>query len=122
MITEIQRVRDFRGALEADDVTLAGLLMAASHASLRDDFEVSCPELDVLAQAAPGLGAIGARLMGAGFGGSTLNLVPQHLTESFTSGIKEVYARETGNACQVLPVKAVDGARAQTLPSAVPLS
>lgn len=70
VITENQRVRDFAAALAADDRAEAGRLMGASHASLRDDFEVSTPILDALvARLAARPGVHGCRLTGAGFGG-----------------------------------------------------
>ena len=75
VITENQRVLDFAAALDAGDLAGAGRLMAASHASLRDDFEVSTPALDALVaelSAAPGV--YGARLTGAGFGGCAVAL------------------------------------------------
>jgi len=74
--SEIERVREFVSALESGEWRRLGELLAASHASLRDDFEVSTPEVDTIverAQAAPG--CLGARIMGAGFGGSILALV-----------------------------------------------
>ncbi|HEX2574834.1 MAG TPA: galactokinase family protein [Aquihabitans sp.] len=75
VVTENGRVRDFATALAAGDVALAGELMAASHASLRDDFEVSTPALDRLVEQLSGLpGVHGARLTGAGFGGCAVAL------------------------------------------------
>ncbi len=74
--SEIERVRRFAAALEEGRVDLLGGLLKASHASLRDDFEVSTPEVDALVEracAAPG--CLGARIMGAGFGGSVLALL-----------------------------------------------
>lgn len=75
VITENERVLRFAAALEAGDLSAAGLLMSASHASLRNDYEVSLPELDELAAAAEECGALGARLLGGGFGGSVIALV-----------------------------------------------
>jgi galactokinase len=76
VVTEIARVQAAVAALDADDVDGLGPLLDASHASLRDDYEVSCPELDVAAAAARSAGALGARMTGGGFGGSTVALVP----------------------------------------------
>jgi galactokinase len=115
VVTEIQRVREFRVALAHHEVSQAGRLMTTSHASLRDDFEVSCRELDVLADCALKEGAIGARMMGAGFGGSTLNLLPQKLAEAFVSAMETRYGEITGNACQSFIVNAVDGAGVRSL-------
>jgi galactokinase len=72
--SENARVLDFAAALEIGDLGACGRLMLESHASLRDDYEVSIPELDVLVERALGDGALGARLMGGGFGGSVLAL------------------------------------------------
>lgn len=107
VVTEIQRVWDFRDALAAGDADRIGSLMAASHASLRDDYEVSCPELDEIvsaAYAAPG--CIGARMTGAGFGGAAVALVEtEHVTRFLHSveqypapGVKGV--NRTFFACQ----------------------
>ena len=75
VLTEIQRVRDFVAAAAAGDWQGAGALMNASHESLRDDYEVSCTELDVVVEAARAAGALGARMTGGGFGGSAIALV-----------------------------------------------
>ncbi|SDS77425.1 galactokinase [Paraoerskovia marina] len=75
VVTEIARVGTFVGLLDAGDVTEVGPVMDASHASLRDDYEVSCPELDLAVTAAREAGALGARMTGGGFGGSAIALV-----------------------------------------------
>jgi galactokinase len=75
VIIENDRVQQFAAALDADDLKTAGQIMSASHASLRDDYEVSLPDLDRLAAAAEEHGALGARLLGGGFGGAVLALV-----------------------------------------------
>jgi len=74
VITEGGRVRDAEAAMRAGDLPAFGRLMTASHASLRDDYEVSSAELDTLVDLALGAGAAGARLTGAGFGGSAVAL------------------------------------------------
>jgi galactokinase len=74
VVTENERVLRFAAALEAGDLAAAGRLLSESHASLRDDYEVSTPELDKLVRAAEEMGAYGARLVGGGFGGSVLAL------------------------------------------------
>ena len=75
VVTENDRVRAFVAALRAGDLARCGALVDASHASLREDFEVSIPELDALADALRAQrGVYGARLVGAGFGGSVLAL------------------------------------------------
>jgi galactokinase len=74
-VTEIARVQDAVAALRASDFVTLGKLINASHVSLRDDYTVSCPELDVAVDAAIAAGAIGARMFGGGFGGSALALI-----------------------------------------------
>ena len=74
VVTEGTRVRQAEAAMAAGDVTAFGQLLDASHQSLRDDYEVSHPELDRLVELARGAGAVGARLTGAGFGGSIVAL------------------------------------------------
>jgi galactokinase len=76
IVTEIERVRSAVGAIEAGDWQELGRLFLASHVSMRDDFEISCPELDTVAQTAVEAGAVGARMTGGGFGGSAISLVP----------------------------------------------
>ena len=76
VIADNCRVRAAAGLLGAHDVAGLGALLHASHASLRDDFEVSWPRADVAAVAAEGAGALGARMVGGGFGGSVIALVP----------------------------------------------
>jgi galactokinase len=88
-----------------------GQLMFAGHASLRDLYEVSCPELDRLVEIAATLpGCLGARLTGAGFGGCTVNLVEASRAEKFVEGLKEGYARRVGRSAQVYLCKASQGA------------
>jgi galactokinase len=76
LVTENQRVRDTVSALGTRDWTRLGEVLAASHASMRDDFEISCLELDLAVETARGAGALGARMTGGGFGGSAVALVP----------------------------------------------
>ena len=74
-VTEIARVLDAVTALRASDFVTLGKLINASHISLRDDYAVSCPELDVAVDAALAAGAMGARMVGGGFGGSAIALI-----------------------------------------------
>ncbi len=76
VVTEVARVDAFVDALHRDDWAALGPLLDASHASLRDDYEVSCEELDVTVEVARQAGALGARMTGGGFGGSAIALVP----------------------------------------------
>jgi galactokinase len=81
VITEQSRVEAAVKALRQNDFTTFGQLMYASHASLRDDFEVSTPELNTFVEMAQTAGALGARLTGAGFGGAAIALVRQGDTD-----------------------------------------
>jgi galactokinase len=110
VITENDRTVSAAGALEADDLKAVGNLMVASHASLRDDFEVSCPELDLLVEIALGVGGVyGARLTGAGFGGSMVALVQPQAAADLTEAIAERYGPECGLQATVQVCKASEG-------------
>ena len=86
--SEIQRVRDFTVALEAGEGARCGELLKESHRSLRDDFEVSTPEVDVIVERAWAIpGCLGARIMGAGFGGSILALVERGSEAAFAAAV-----------------------------------
>lgn len=97
VVTEDARTLRFAAALESGDLAECGRLMNASHASLRDDFEVSRAELDLLADIAQKTpGVYGARMMGGGFGGCTINLVAAEETAAFERRIDEAYCAATG--------------------------
>jgi galactokinase len=90
---------------------MVGRLFYASHASLRDLYEVSSPELDALvdiARATPGV--IGARLTGAGFGGCTINLVRREALDTFRAAVQREYPARTGLTPRVFAVEASAGA------------
>ena len=88
VITENARVLDASAALAAGELTEFGRLMTASHLSLRDDFEVSCDELDYLADIANGTeGVLGSRMTGAGFGGCTVTLIHAGATETLKANL-----------------------------------
>ncbi|MDX2004916.1 MAG: galactokinase [Meiothermus sp.] len=93
VVTENARVLEGVEALEAGNIGRFGELMNASHASLRDDYEVSIPELDALVAAEQRHGAVGARLTGAGFGGSTVALVEESRYETFKAGVLADYPK-----------------------------
>lgn len=96
IISENARVLAFVEALATNNRKALGEIMAASHESLRIDYEVSCPELDAMVAAAnqcPGL--IGARMTGGGFGGSTINLVERNEAKAFASKLAELYPGAT---------------------------
>jgi galactokinase len=91
IVTEIARVTDVVAAVEADDWTAVGSLFAASHVSMRDDFEISCPELDLAVATAVEAGAVGARMTGGGFGGSAVSLVPVERVEAVVRAIDTAF-------------------------------
>lgn len=112
-ITENARVLQFIEAAKHNDLATFGQLMAASHASLRDDFKVSCPELDAMVEAAQSLpGLIGARMTGGGFGGSTINLVLNENVPAFTKELAAAYRNRTGIIPQIIATKASAGVHA----------
>ena len=110
VITENARTVSAAEALKADDLKTIGNSMVASHASLRDDFEVSCPELNLLVEIALGVkGVYGARLTGAGFGGSMVALVQPESTSDLTDAIAERYGPVSGRKATVHVCKASEG-------------
>jgi galactokinase len=110
VLTENERVREFAGALEAGDLTAAGVLLDESHTSLRDDYEVSIHELDLLVELAAEAGAFGARLLGGGFGGSVLALTEAGRSEEIAHTLAAAYRRETGKGGGALTVRPSGGA------------
>jgi galactokinase len=97
VVSENARALAAADALVRGDLPAFGRLMDQSHASLRDDFEVSCPELDLLVELArPLAGVFGARMMGGGFGGCTINLVAAERAESFGAALSDGYRKATG--------------------------
>ena len=91
VLSEVARVDDFVEALRADDWTALGPLLDASHTSLRDDYEVSCEELDVAVETAREAGALGARMTGGGFGGSAIALVPLERVNAVQSAVATAF-------------------------------
>ena len=111
VVTENARTLDAAAALRRGDLGEVGRLMMHSHESLRDDYEVSCAELDLLAETAWGLpGVLGSRMTGGGFGGSTVSLVRRDALENFTRSITEVYEARYGFAPAVYATEACEGA------------
>lgn len=111
VIAENARVERAAAALASGDLPGFGKLMYESHASLKDDYRVSCAELDALvdlAREAPGV--IGARMTGGGFGGCTVNLVYADRVEAFSSHLAAGYERLTGNKPDIYITRAVQGA------------
>jgi galactokinase len=116
VVTENQRVLQFADALRAGDAARLGSLLLASHASLRDDYEVSTPQLDLAVELLVEHGAIGARLTGAGFGGCVVALVPRPEVAAVASRTVVRYRAETGLDADAFEVRAVDGAGPLTAP------
>ena len=96
VVTENARVLDFAAALRARDVNALGPLLLASHASLRDDYAVSTPELDLLVEILVESGAIGARLTGAGFGGCVVALVQRNHADDLVAKTVSRYRAASG--------------------------
>ncbi|TAK65281.1 MAG: galactokinase, partial [Dehalococcoidia bacterium] len=117
VVGEIARVRDAAAALRRDDFARFGELMGASHASLRDDYEVSSPQLDRLVELATARPyVLGSRLTGAGFGGCTVSLVRSDAVETFERDVIEPYRGETGLPAKMYVTSACDGLRTWRVP------
>jgi galactokinase len=110
VVTENARVDAFADALGGGDVATAGALMLDSHRSLRDDFAVSTPELDLLVDLCVDGGAYGARLTGAGFGGCVIALVEDRELDAVAAAVSDKYRATTGREPNAFAVSAVDGA------------
>jgi galactokinase len=92
-------------------LTRLGRLFLASHASLRDDYEVSCEELDFLVETAAAVpGVFGARMTGGGFGGCTVNVMQPEVLQQFTDSVREAYRRQFGFDPAFYPVIPSGGA------------
>jgi galactokinase len=112
VVTENERTVAAADAIGRGDWETVGRLMYASHASLRDDFQVSCAELDLLVELAAEVpGVIGARLTGGGFGGCTISLVRQGALEQTVQHIGTGYERRTGRQASAFATRPVAGAR-----------
>jgi len=113
VVTENDRVVAAAAALRSGDLATVGGLMGESHRSLRDDYEVSCDELDLMVRLAENLdGVYGARMTGGGFGGCTVNLVEADAVPRFEELIAERYAQATGHRPEIYVCAAADGAAA----------
>jgi len=112
VITENERVKSAVKTLHRGDSKALGALLQDSHRSLRDDYEVSCKELDLMveiAMAQPGL--IGARMTGGGFGGCTVNLVESAAVSNFKQDVAEEYSSKTGLTPEIYVSPASEGAQ-----------
>jgi galactokinase len=112
IITENSRVLQTATALETGDMETFAKLMAESHSSLRYDFELSCPELDLMVEIAKDLpGVYGARMTGGGFGGCTINLVLDQDVEAFQEAVSRGYEKGTGRHPEIYVCAAADGVK-----------
>jgi galactokinase len=111
VVEEIERTRQAEALLEAGNIRDFGRLMNECHTSLRDLYEVSCPELDSMVDIAQSLdGCFGARLTGAGFGGCTVNLVAKDRAGEFSKLLSSTYEKETGLHPEIYVTLAAKGA------------
>jgi galactokinase len=115
VITENDRTLQAARAIQTGKWSKVGELMYASHASLRDDYEVSCPELDIIVELAQTIpeqdGMIGCRMTGAGFGGCAVSLVRTHAVKVIARKIEEGYENKTGNMPAIFSSRPAAGAR-----------
>jgi galactokinase len=112
VVTEDNRVVEAVEALRRDDFTTVGRLMYASHASLRDDYEVSVPQLDAFVEVAQREGALGARLTGAGFGGSAIALIDSSRVDALSTAVASEFERREFRAPALYSFLPADGAEA----------
>ncbi len=109
-VYENQRTIKAVEALKNNDLETFGKLMNASHISLRDDYETSCPECDILAETAWTIpGVIGSRITGGGFGGCTVSIVKEEAVESFKEIITKTYEEKVGKTPEIYVVEIGDG-------------
>jgi galactokinase len=112
VVYENQRVEDAVDALQKGDAARFGELLYQSHESLKDDYQVSCQELDEMVKIAKGEGGVyGGRMTGAGFGGCTVNLVRRDALDSFVNRAKKDYPSRTGIEPHIYVCRAEDGVK-----------
>ncbi|MGC1962843.1 MAG: galactokinase, partial [Candidatus Sulfotelmatobacter sp.] len=112
VISENARVLQAASALERKDLETFGILMRESHTSLREDFAVSCAELDSMVElAGQAPGVYGARMTGGGFGGCTVNLVRKDCVAEFKARVGDGYRRSTGHAPEIHVCSAANGVK-----------
>ena len=112
IVTEDARVLESVAALKAGDLARFGALMDASHISMRDDFEISVPQLDAVVETAQAAGAVGARMTGGGFGGCAIALVRSEEAEPLAAEVLRVFAARDWHEPVPFTVVPSDGARA----------
>ncbi|MEV7795563.1 galactokinase [Streptomyces sp. NPDC087512] len=114
VVTEDRRVERVVSLLEAGDLRAIGPVLVEGHVSLRDDFRVSCPELDLVVDTATDAGALGARMTGGGFGGSAIVLAEARDVEAITKAVQEAFAAAGLRAPRVFEAVPSEGARRLT--------
>ena len=114
VLTENQRVVDFAAALGDCDFVKAGRILTASHASMRDDFEITTAQIDLIADAAVRAGALGARMTGGGFGGCVIALVPAGQVDAVGAAVR--YAVKEGGHNQPTITRTHAGPGASAVP------
>ena len=114
VVTENARVAGAVAALEAGDPAAVGPLLTASHASMRDDFEISTPALDLAVDAALGAAALGARMTGGGFGGAAIALIERDRVPGLTAAVESAFRAAALAAPQVRHVTPSPGAHRET--------
>lgn len=116
VITENERVIQAVSILQRGDISSFGDLLTQAHESLRNDYEVSCSELDHLVAIARQVnGTVGSRMTGAGFGGCTVSIVQESALEDFKTTIVDEYKKRTGITAEIYVSKAEDGARIEPM-------
>ncbi len=110
VLGEVDRVMAVSDALERNDYETVGRQIYLTHDGLSRDYEVSCPEIDFLVDVARRLGVTGARIMGGGFGGCTINLVKANIYNRFLDEVQSTYRSHFGVDCMPIPVIISDGA------------
>jgi galactokinase len=114
VISENERTLQAAQAIQASDWAKVGELMYASHTSLREDYEVSCPELDAVVEIAQEMGAaagvIGCRMTGGGFGGCAVSLVKTEAVQQITRKLDELYEKKTGQQTSIFSSRPAGGA------------
>lgn len=111
VLEEKERVLAVCDALESDNYNIVGEKMFSTHWGLSKNYTVSCDELDFLATLAEESGVTGSRVMGGGFGGCTINLIPESIHDSFIAKAKEAFNEKFGHYPEVYEIVIGDGAR-----------
>ncbi|MFF5938347.1 galactokinase [Streptomyces sp. NPDC012508] len=114
VVSDNHRVERTIALLDAGDAAAVGPVLTEGHVSLRDDLRVSCPELDLVVEAANAAGALGARMTGGGFGGSAVVLVAQERADTVAAAVGKAFAEAGFTAPRVFPAVPSEGARRES--------